>query len=125
MGTGSGFVPFSFKLPSIGELRHRVTFQTQTIISDAQGGQTQTWADLMTVWGKLEPVKAWEKMMAARIQYARSHVLWIRHSSNITMADGNLLRVTFDSRTWYVKGVRRPDERKMFLILDLDENVAT
>jgi SPP1 family predicted phage head-tail adaptor len=124
MGTGSGFVPFSYKPPAIGEMRHRVTIQTLTETSDGQGGQTQSWATLATVWGKLEPVKASEKAFAQRLQYARSHVLWIRHRTDISMLTGNMNRIQFDSRTWQIKGIRRPDERKFFLILDLDENVG-
>lgn len=109
------------KKPEIGGLRHRVIIQNFTTASDSQGGTAQTWADLATVWALLEPVKAFEKMFGSRLQYVRTHTCIIRHRTGVDTT----MRISFDSRTFQVKGIRDPDEKNFFLILDLEENVAT
>lgn len=105
----------------IGELRHRVTVQSLSNASDSQGGVATTWSDLVTIWGLLEPTKSYEKFFADRIDFRRTHTCIIRHRTDITTA----MRLSFDSRLFQIKGIRRPDERKFFLLLDLEENVAT
>jgi hypothetical protein len=35
------------------------------------------------------------------------------------------MRLNFDSRYFQIKGIRRPDEKKFYLILDLEENQGT
>jgi len=107
--------------PEIGGLRHRVTIQTSSTVSDSQGGTTETWADLATVWGSLEPTKSWEKFFASRVQYVRTHTCFIRYRNDITTE----MRISFDSRTFQIKGIKDPDEKNFFLVLDLEENVAT
>ena len=105
----------------INELRHRITLQTLTNTADGQGGFTQSWADLTTIWGKLEPVSANERNFGERVEYQRSHKCVIRSRSDVVAS----MRVTFDSRTFQIKGVRRVDERRFFMLLDLEENQGT
>lgn len=39
---------------SIGQLDERITIQSLTTAFDAYGSKTETWADLATVWAKIE-----------------------------------------------------------------------
>jgi len=105
----------------IGELRHRIVLQTLSNATDAQGGAVTTWSDTVTIWGKVEPAKSYERFFANRLEYQRSHVCYIRHREDVTTS----MRISFDSRLFQIKGVRRPDERKFFLILDLEESQAS
>lgn len=109
------------KLPEISELRHRVIVEQLSNAADSQGGFVTTWSTLATIWAKVEPIKSFERLFGGRIEYQRSHVAWIRHRTDVTTS----MRLTFDSRTFQIKGIRRPDERKFFLILDLEENQGT
>jgi SPP1 family predicted phage head-tail adaptor len=105
----------------IGSLRHRIKFQTLSRATDGQGGFTETWTDLATVWAYVKPVSAREKMISNQIQYQRSHEVIIRHRTGITQE----MRFLYDGRTFQIKGVRRPDERKFYLIIDAEENQGT
>ncbi len=108
----------------IGNMRSRVTFQELAEVSDGQGGQTESWnnlADTPTVWCYLRPTKANERFFSQQIQYQRTHEAIIRYRDDIIPE----MRMTFDSRTFQIKGVRRPDERKAYLILDVEENQGT
>lgn len=111
------------KIPGLGELRHRLVFQSLSSASDDQGGIVETWGNYATLWGKLEPTGAREVQFAQAIQYRRTHKAWIRNTSEYTITTS--MRVSFDSRTFQVKGIRRPDERRFFLLIDLEENVGT
>lgn len=109
------------KSASLNELRHRVTIQSLTNTPDNQGGFSTSWTDLATVWGKLEPVSANERLFGERVEYQRSHKCVIRSRSDVVAS----MRITFDSRTFQIKGVRRVDEQRFFMLLDLEENQGT
>lgn len=111
------------KLPAVGELRHRLVIESATDSSDSQGGQVSTWATYATVWGKVEPVRASEVKFSQQIQYRRSHRCWLRNRSDLTYTTA--MRISFDSRVFQIRGIIKPDERKFFLLLDLEENVGT
>lgn len=105
----------------ISNMRHRITFQTLSNVADGQGGVTTSWSDLATVWAYVKPISSRERLYTKQIQYQRSHEVIIRHRTDIDQT----MRFTFDSRTFQIKGVRRPDERKAFLIIDAEENQGT
>lgn len=108
----------------IGALRHRVTFQTLTRTADTQGGYTSSWADMVvnpTVWGEVTPAKTYERFFSQQIQYQRTHQVIIRYRDDLTQE----MRMLFDSRIFQIKSIRKPDERKYFLIIDLEENQGT
>lgn len=90
-------------------------------VSDDQGGFTETWADAFTVWASVEPVSSRERLFSQQIQYQRSHKVIIRWRTGITQE----MRFTFDSRTFQIKGVRRFDERRFYMIIDAEENQGT
>jgi SPP1 family predicted phage head-tail adaptor len=111
-------------ITQIGRMRSRVTFQALLEVSDGQGGQTESWSDLSTdptVWCYLRPTKSNERFFSEQIQYQRSHEAIIRYRNDLETE----MRVLFDGRVFQIKGIRRPDERKAFLILDLEENQGT
>ena len=106
---------------TLGDMRSRVTFQASSRSDDGQGGFTETWGNIFadaTVWGYLTAVSSRERLYSEQMQYQRSHVLVIRYRTDIT----NDMRFTYRGRTFQVKGVRNPDERKYFLVIDAEEN---
>lgn len=105
----------------IGKLRHRITFETLAQVSDGQGGSTETWSTLATVWASVTPVSSKERLYGQKIDYQRSHKVIIRHRTDITQE----MRFTYDSRTFQIKGALRPDERKFYLFIDAEENQGT
>jgi SPP1 family predicted phage head-tail adaptor len=107
----------------IGDLRHRITFQTATRTADGIGGFTLAWTDLKTVWAYVKPVSSREALFGGngKLEDRRTHKVTIRYTTDIT----NEMRFTYDNRTFEIKGNLRPDERKFFLELDAAEGEAT
>jgi SPP1 family predicted phage head-tail adaptor len=105
----------------IGDLRHRITFQTQVRTADGMGGFTLSWQDVDTVWAYVRPVSSKERLFAQRIEYQRSHEVIIRYKTGID----NSMRFVFEGRVFQIKGDLKPDERKFFLKIDAEENQAT
>lgn len=102
----------------VGTLRHRIIIQTLSQADDGQGGFTDTWATHATVWARIEPTAARERNFADQIQYQRSHKVTLRYLSTIT----NTMRISYGGRIFQIKGVRALDERKYYMILDVEEN---
>lgn len=108
------------KVP-ISSLRHRLQIQTLSLVSDGQGGSVETWSELATVWGKLEPASTTERLYANQIEYQRSHKAVIRYRNDVTQT----MRIVFENRYFQIKSVHSPDERNAYLFLDLQENQGT
>lgn len=105
----------------IGDLRHRITFQTLSLVSDGQGGQTETWTNLVTVWAYVKPISANERLFAQKIEPLITHRVIIRHRTDIL----SQMRFVYDSRTFQIKAPFRPDERKFYLEFLAIEDSAT
>lgn len=105
-----------------GDLRHRVTIQQETNTPDSRGGNAVSWAAITngTCWASVEPMKAYERFQHAQIQHAVTHKVTVRHRTDITAG----MRVLFGSRTFEIQGIRRPDERNRYLILECEEKPA-
>lgn len=106
---------------TIGRLRERVTFQRRSTSTSAAGSASYTWADVATVWGRMEPVSASRAMIAERPEPRRRWLLTIRWRSDLTSLD----RVVWQGRTFDIDGpARNTDERRRFVMLDLVERSA-
>jgi len=109
----------------IGALRHRITIQSLLLAPDGQGGNTEVWTDLCEIWADVQPVSSNERLYARQLQYTRSHKVIIRNLEDLDVGVTHTHRFLFDQRTFHIKGIRRLDEKRFWLILDAEENVAT
>ena len=89
------------------ELRHEVAIQTQTKVSDGQGGYTRTWATAETVYAKIEPVIAEEFFFAGQEKPGVSHRVVIRYTTNAIVGR----RLLWGSRILRMVSVRNIEER--------------
>lgn len=92
-------------------MRHRVTIQTASRVSDGQGGFTETWADGDTVWAAVEQKKAWEKFQAQQTQTPVTWVVTIRYRADVTAAT----RLKYGTRVLWVKEVINRGEANAYL----------
>jgi len=97
----------------IGDLRHRVTFQDWTKVSDGMGGTVDTPADVCTVFAAIWPVSATEQVQAGQTVMTVSHRIRIRYRSDITAK----LRVKFGSRYFAIVSIINPNESGKLLDL--------
>ncbi len=108
----------------LGALRHRLVIQAERSTGDGGGGQSDPWADpvtVATVWGKVEPLTGSERLRAMQIEDRLSHRIVIRHRPGITPA----MRIVFGSRVFNIRAAINHEERDRFLELLCEEGVAT
>lgn len=110
---------------TIGALRHRIQIQSLTLTPDGQGGQTESWTDLAAVWADVQPVSASERIYSRQTQYTRTHKVVIRYLEDLTSSVSTAHRFLFDNRTFHIRGIRKMDEKKFWLLIDAEENVAS
>jgi SPP1 family predicted phage head-tail adaptor len=67
----------------IGRLRHRVIFKSATEVSDGAGGVTQTWVEVATLWGAVEPLRGRELFAAQQIQAEITHKITTRYHEGL------------------------------------------
>lgn len=94
-------------------MRHKLTIQTLSKVSDDQGGFTETWQDGADLWASIEPLKGYEKFQAQQMQVPVSHRITMRYRTDVTAAS----RLKHDGRVFWVKEVINRNEDNRFLII--------
>lgn len=108
----------------VGKLRHRVTLQEETRVSDGGGGYTLGWANLAanpTVWAAIEPLTGREYLQARQLAQAVTHRVTLRHRGDVTAG----MRLVKGARVFNIRSVIDPGERGRWLELMCEEGVAT
>lgn len=103
----------------IGALRRRVTLEAPLDTADAAGGAALSYTAQASVWAEIRSPSARERVDADALTSAVSHVLVIRHRSDV----GPGWRVAFDNRLLRVRHVRDVDGGRTRLQLDCEEEV--
>ncbi len=107
----------------IGRLRHRVTIQQRTLVQDAAGAATYTWATFATVWAEVRTPAGMERL-APEVDQVRAS---LTHTVRIRSGSGTIspaMRVVWGSRTLEVISVTDPDNRGESQVLLCNELVA-
>lgn len=89
----------------------RITLQSITRTADSQGGFTETWADVATVYAQIKPIKGYERFQFAQNETLVSHEIISRYRAGITTK----MRLTFDDRVFYIKEVLNIEEANAYL----------
>lgn len=103
-----------------GDLRHRVTIQQLSALSDGMGGVRETWQDVATVWAAVEPMEGRERYEAQQIQAELTHRVRLRYRPGITPK----MRVVHKGRIFQIEAVINRAERNRELILLCAEEVT-
>lgn len=104
---------------------HRISLQNPgPAVSDGEGGFTQSWFDLVpaAVWCSIVPAtqRDLERLAAGTVIATASHVVTMPYHPQVTTQT----RLTFNGRTFYVKGVATPEERQIVTIALCQEVVT-
>ena len=102
-----------------GSLRHKIVIQSKSEAVTAHGEMDDTWSTHATVRARINPVKADEGVSADQNVARRTHEVTIRALSTVTPD----MRISWDSRIFYITGVRDFDERGVRMILDCREEI--
>lgn len=89
---------------SIGERRHRVTFQTASVVQDAYGEPDITYTTLGIRWALVQPMKGRERFSANQVQADVDHRIVCRYDDTIA-ALGPDDRATWNGHTYDIKSV--------------------
>jgi SPP1 family predicted phage head-tail adaptor len=92
-----------------GQLRHRVQLQSATVVTDSQGGRSQTWATYATVWGAVDPVP----VVVSEEQSVVLFIVSIRYRSDVVKQQ----RVIAEGMTLKILELVNPEQRNRDLVL--------
>lgn len=84
-----------------GWLRHRLTIQELVGSQNSYGEVVQTWSDVATIWGSIEPLRGKEYIEAATARASVDHRIRVRYRSDITPGK----RIEYGSRTFEIVSV--------------------
>ena len=88
------------KQVTAADLQSQITLQTRAAGLDAHGQDATTWADLVTVWAKAEPLRARDFFAAAQTQTGVSVRFAIRYRAGLPAG----LRVLWNGEPYDVQG---------------------
>lgn len=103
--------------PAFVALKHRVTLQRISRAEDGQGGFTETWDDIATLWASIEPLKGYERMQAMQLKTPTTHRVRLRYRADVTTKD----RLIYDGRAFDVAEAINEGEAKLWLRLSCVE----
>lgn len=106
-----------------GSLRHRVSIQEKTPVSDGMGGFTETWSaisGLSSVPAAIWPVSSKERIDAMKLESEVTHKIRIRYASGITSKH----RILFGIRVFNIIGAPiNWEERNKYLDILATEGI--
>lgn len=92
-----------------GELRHRVTIQNVTKVSDNEGGFTSSWADANTIWAAIKSMRAKQIGEYRSINVEATHLIKVRGGIDIEENQ----RIIFGIRIFEVLTVENEKEQNV------------
>lgn len=103
---------------SIGAMNQRVTIRTATTTtSTATGEQVDTWADVATVWARVNPLAGRERYAAQAIQSELAYRVTLRYRSGVVPK----MRLTWESKTLEIVSAANEGATDRFSVLDCSE----
>jgi SPP1 family predicted phage head-tail adaptor len=103
---------------NIGKMRHKITIEQKTEVSDGAGGYTESWISFATVWASVEPISGKEYYEAQQTQSEATHKIRIRYRTGILPS----MRVNFKGRIFAITSPPiNWEERNRELMLECTE----
>ena len=91
--------------------RNRVLIESQSLVDDGFGGQTNTWTTVGTYWAWVQPFNGNERYIQEHLQSTVTHKVIVRYQS--ALADTKITgsyRMTLDMRLHQIEHVMNLDE---------------
>jgi SPP1 family predicted phage head-tail adaptor len=105
---------------SIGKLRHSITIEQGTRVSDGMGGASSTtWATFATSFAELFNAGSRERAFGNQRELNITHRIRMRYQAGITAN----MRVKFGTRVFQIHGTDNEEERNIWLNLLCEEGV--
>jgi SPP1 family predicted phage head-tail adaptor len=107
-------------MTEIGELNRRLTLQAPVEAADGAGGSTRSYADVTTLWAKVEPLAARFDIIGAGAGATVTHRITIRRGPDVTTRH----RLLEGARTYRVVAVRDEDASRRFRVIHAEERTG-
>ena len=102
----------------IGDLRHKITFQTYLKADDGYKGGPKSWTNFVTVWASVETPSGREYFFSQQIKVEITHKVKIRYRDDLT----EKMRILFGTRVLAIESILDIKERhEVFEILCREE----
>jgi SPP1 family predicted phage head-tail adaptor len=95
--------------------------QRQTATRDAMGGQTKSWASLVKVQGRVNPLSSSEMIRHSQDDDRITHKVYVAGTPDIRPLDRLSHAKLRAGRHLYVKGVREPSLSGNFITIECEE----
>lgn len=86
---------------SIGDLRHRITFQRLTSAVNENGFEMETWQDYKTVWASVSNLSGREYYQAAAIQAEKTVKFLVRYIEDIDTS----MKILFKEKQYNITSI--------------------
>lgn len=104
-------------MPGAGELRERITVQRVSTTRDDMGGLIETWADLATLWARVEQASSGEQFRRQQAGATAAWTVTVRWRGDLRPAD----RISWRGRSFEIVALENPDLRRRFLAIACNE----
>ena len=98
-----------------GQLDQRVTLQSRSVVTDANGQDTITWVDVATVWAQCQALRGREFFAAAQVQQEQTVKVRIRYRADVVQT----MRLVWQGRAHDITGVVPVGRKEMLEIMCL------
>lgn len=109
----------SKKAVKIGDMRHRILFQSGTKIEDEHQGHTIRWNDVAVVWAIVEPISGNEFYYSQQLKNTITHKITVRYRADINVE----MRIIFEKRIMKIESMINLEEGNRFLLLRCEEEL--
>lgn len=96
------------------ESQHRVTIQERADTTDEEGGFTENWTDLKTIWASILPIQARQQFVYKSINVDATHLIRIRGMIDVSET---INRVKWGDRIFEILTVENLQERNFVKVL--------
>lgn len=102
-----------------GGLRHKIKFQQLTVANDTWGHSNETWADQVTCFAAIWPLRGIERMEGMKLDNEVTHKIRIRYEKDIHPK----MRIEFGERYFNILSIINVDERNIYQEIMASEEV--
>lgn len=101
-------------------LRHKVTLEKKTLVSDIAGGYQTGWQAVVTLWASINRLRGNERFTGGQLASASTHVFRMRFHSDISPDK----RFIYDGRIFNIRVLHNVDEKDRMLDVYVEEGVG-
>ncbi len=102
-----------------GQFKTLLSLQENRPLFDDSGGYQEQWAEIASLWGRVEPQKTGSQFFALQAIPNVTHRITIRYRNDIQVS----MRLTHGTRHFTVLGLHDPDDSQRYLICLAEEEI--